>query len=316
MAVMIAFLLDSVLGDPYWLPHPIRLMGRLIAWTEKKLYREKDTDIVKMRKGGILVAFLLLSAVACPVAMLWGLYRWHFFAGFTAEVILCYYMLAARCLMTESGKVYSALKENDIEKARQAVSMIVGRDTERLDEEGIIKAAVETVAENTSDGVTGPLFYMALLGAAGGLFYKTVNTMDSMLGYKNDRYLYFGRVAAKLDDMVNYLPSRMTAWLMIAAAFLLRYDGRGAIRIWRRDRRKHLSPNAAQTEAVCAGALGLSLAGDAWYFGKLYKKQTIGDHVRDITPEDITRANRLMYVTAVMMAVLSTVVRWSLCFLF
>ena len=178
--------------------------------------------------------------------------------------------------------------------------MIVGRDTQNLTKEGVAKAAIETVAENTSDGVIAPMLYTALGGPVLGFLYKAVNTMDSMVGYKNDRYLHFGRAAAKLDDVVNFLPARISALLMIGAAFLSgkSYNGRQAWCIWHRDSRKHASPNSAQTESVCAGALGIQLAGDASYFGKVVKKPYIGDPKRQVEYEDIRRANRLMNRTA------------------
>ena len=197
-------------------------------------------------------------------------------------------------------KVYAEVKKGDLPRARKAVSMIVGRDTQCLDEAGVVKAAVETVAENTSDGVTAPLLFMMIGGAPLGFFYKAVNTMDSMIGYKDEKYLYLGRCAAKMDDVLNYIPARLSAFLMIAAAWVLKMDARGAWRIYLRDRRKHASPNSAQTEAVCAGALQIRLAGDAWYFGKLYKKDYIGDDIRPVEAEDIPRADRLMYGTAVL----------------
>ena len=201
------------------------------------------------------------------------------------------------------------MNEKDVEKARQAVSMIVGRDTKPLDEKGIVKAAVETVAENTSDGVTAPMFYTMLGGAAAGFFYKAANTMDSMIGYKNDKYINFGRFAARLDDVLNFIPSRLTALLMIVSAGMLRFDMKNAWKIWRRDRRNHASPNSAQTEAVCAGALDVRLAGDAYYFGELHKKPFIGDDIRQIENEDIRRANRLMYCTSALMLIICTAVR-------
>ena len=206
-------------------------------------------------------------------------------------------------------KVYRAISENDTEKARTAVSMIVGRDTKPLDRNGIIRAAVETVAENTSDGVTAPMLYMGLGGAVLGFFYKAANTMDSMIGYTGEKYLHIGKFAAKLDDVLNYIPSRLTALLMIFSAGILRLDMKNAWRIWRRDRRNHASPNSAQTEAVCAGALDVRLAGDAYYFGELHKKPFIGDNIREIENEDIRRANRLMYCTSALMLILCTVVR-------
>lgn len=262
------------------------------------------------RTAGVILSVIVLSvSTALPAVLLFVCYRLHFWLGIVGESAMCYYLLAARCLRDESMKVYRALAAGDTEGARRAVSMIVGRDTDALTAEGITKAAVETVAENTSDGVTAPMFYIMLGGAAAGFFYKAANTMDSMLGYKNERYLRFGCFSAKLDDALNYLPSRLTALLMILSAYLSGMDGGNAYRIWRRDRLNHASPNSAQTEAVCAGALGVMLAGDAVYFGKLVKKQTIGDDLRRVTPEDIPAANRLMYVTSVLMLLLTLTFR-------
>ena len=213
---------------------------------------------------------------------------------------MTYQILAAKCLKTESMNVYHCLKHESLEASRRAVSMIVGRDTNVLDEIGVAKAAIETVAENTSDGVIAPMLYTAIGGPVLGLLYKAVNTMDSMVGYKNERYLYFGRAAAKLDDVANYIPARLSAYMMILAAYCggKDYSGRQAFAIWKRDNRKHASPNSAQTEAACAGALGIRLAGDACYFGKILKKPYIGDALRPVEFEDIRRANHLMYGTA------------------
>ncbi len=213
---------------------------------------------------------------------------------------MTYQILAAKCLKVESMKVYRRLREGNLAEARKAVSMIVGRDTERMDEEGVAKAAIETVAENTSDGVIAPMLYAAVGGPVLGFFYKAVNTMDSMVGYKNEKYLYFGRAAARLDDLVNYIPARVSAGLMILAAYWGGKDlsGKDARRIYKRDRRRHASPNSAQTESVCAGALGVRLAGDAFYSGRLVKKPYIGDALRRVEYEDIPRAVRLMYLTA------------------
>ena len=300
------FILDSVIGDPYNIPHPIRLIGRLIAGLEKAVRRR----FKNLRLGGALLALTVIAvSTALPLALLLVCYRVNIVLGAVAESVLCCYMLAARCLCRESMKVCRAAESGDIEEARRAVSMIVGRDTAVLDRDGIIRAAVETVAENTSDGVTAPLFYMGLGGAVGAFFYKSVNTMDSMIGYKNEKYADIGWFAAKLDDVLNYIPSRLTALLMAAAAPVLGLDGHGALRIWRRDRRKHASPNSAQTESACAGALHVRLAGDAWYFGKLHKKPYIGDDDRPIESGDIRRANRLMYGASVMMLVIAAALR-------
>ena len=286
-------LLDLLFGDPVWLYHPVRLIGNWITWAERQLRKVCGSHL--MAAGGVLWVMTALMAFLIPFALL-ALAGWlHPALRFLLETFWCFQILAARSLSSESRKVYEKLKESDLPGARRAVSMIVGRDTEKLTEEGVTKAAVETVAENTSDGVTAPLIYMMIGGAPLGFLYKAVNTMDSMLGYKNDRYLYFGRIPAKMDDIFNYIPARITGLLMTAAAFLTGLDGKNAWRIYRRDRRKHASPNAAQTESVCAGALGVQLAGDAVYFGKVYKKEFIGDALRRIEPEDIQRTGRLMY---------------------
>lgn len=305
--ILAGFALDLILGDPYNFPHPVRLIGTLISSLENKMRKLFSGN---ERLGGTVLAVTVLSvSLLISAAILYAFYRVNKWLGIAAETVMCYYLLAAKCLKEESMKVYSAMAENDVPKARKAVSMIVGRDTENLDEKGIIKAAVETVAENASDGVTAPIFYIMLFGAAGGFFYKAANTMDSMLGYKNEKYLNFGRFAARLDDFLNFIPSRITALLMIFSAYILGFNGKNAYKIWRRDRFNHASPNSAQTESVCAGALEIMLAGDAYYFGKLCKKKTIGDGIRPVENADIIRANRLMYCTSVMMLFISAAFR-------
>lgn len=306
MPIIIGFVIDSFIGDPYNLPHPIRLIGRLISKLEKFIRRR----FRNLHAGGVFLALtvIFISAVV-PFFILYFYYRLNIIFGILIEGIFCYYLIAPKCLRNESMKVYSAIKIKDTEKARKAVSMIVGRDTQCLDESGIIKAAVETVAENTSDGVTAPIMYMSLGGAVFGFIYKSVNTMDSMIGYKNDKYINLGRFAAKLDDAFNFIPSRLTAAVMILSAYILGMNGKNAFRIWKRDRRKHASPNSAQTEAVCAGALEIRLAGDAYYFGKLHKKEYIGDDIRPIENEDIRRANRLMYCTSIIVLIVSVSIR-------
>ena len=296
-AMVAGFLLDFLLGDPYWLPHPIRAIGSLIGWLEHKWNHPEEKN---SRKGTVMV-FLVLAVTGSVTFLLWaGAYRVHPLLGVVVESIMTYQILATKCLKTESMKVYDALQKKDLEAARKAVSMIVGRDTQSLDETGIAKAAIETVAENTSDGVIAPMLYTAIGGPVLGFLYKAVNTMDSMVGYKSERYLYFGRTAARLDDAVNYIPARISAVLMTAACFLCGadYDGKRAWRIYKRDRYQHASPNSAQTEAVCAGALGIRLAGSASYFGKLVEKPYIGDAERAVETEDIKRANHLLYLTA------------------
>lgn len=298
-ACVTGFLLDFIFGDPVWLYHPVRVIGNFISFGERKLRGIfGKTEKGELAAGTVLWFLTAGFSFVIPFLVLWGAQRLHPALRFLIESFWCYQILAARCLVRESGKVYDRLKEKDLPGARKAVSMIVGRDTENLTEEGVTKAAVETVAENTSDGVTAPLLFLILGGAPFGFLYKAVNTMDSMLGYKNEKYLYFGRFPAKMDDVFNFIPSRITALFMIVAAFLTGMDGKNAWKIWKRDRRKHASPNSAQTESVCAGALRVRLAGDAVYFGKLHKKEYLGDPLRPIEPEDIRRAGRLMYVTA------------------
>ena len=307
LPLFIGAVLDCLIGDPHCMPHPIRLIGRLISAAEAFVRKRFAGDL---RRGGLFLAVtVLLISAAVPLILLIICYSINIWLGAAAEGIMCYYLMAARSLYDESMKVYKAAASGDTEGARNAVSMIVGRDTDVLDEKGIIRAAVETVAENTSDGVTAPLLYMALGGAVLGYFYKAANTMDSMIGYRNEKYADIGRAAARLDDVLNYLPSRLTALAMILCAPFLGMDGRRAYRIWKRDRRKHASPNSAQTEAACAGALGVRLAGDAYYFGELHKKEYIGDAVRYIENEDIRRANRLMFGSSALFFAAAVTVR-------
>ena len=299
LSVFAGFLLDCLLGDPLSAAHPVVLMGKLISFLEKKLRSRFPKTPQGERTAGTIMALLVpLVSAGAGLLLLYLAWRVHPWAYFAVSAFLCWQCFAARCLMTEAKKVVTCLETQGLAAGRRQVAMLVGRDTENLSEEQVIKAAVETVAENTSDGVVAPLLWMVLFGAAGGLLYKAINTMDSMVGYKNDRYLHFGRAAAKLDDGANYIPARLSALAMIGAAFLLKLDGRGAWRVWRRDRRNHASPNSAQTESACAGALGVRLGGDASYFGQLYKKPTIGDPRRPIERADVHRVCNLMYGTS------------------
>ena len=298
-AVLGGFVLDALFGDPAWLPHPVVYMGKAISKLEKFLRPRLPKTPQGELLGGAIVAFclpvgtFLLTGLVC-----WGAARLHPLLGLAVQMFWCGQALAARGLVQESTNVYKELQKPDLPGARKAVSRIVGRDTAELTAEGVTKAAVETVAENASDGVIAPLLYMLIGGAPLALTYKAINTMDSMLGYKNEKYLYFGRVPAKLDDVANYIPSRLAGLLWVAAAAFTHNDAKGAWKIWRRDRRNHASPNSAQTESACAGALGVQLAGPAYYFGEYYAKPTIGDALRPIEPEDILRANQMMYVAS------------------
>ena len=300
-AVLGGFVLDALFGDPAWLPHPVVYMGKAISKLEKFLRPRLSKTPQGELLGGAIVAFclpvgtFLLTGLVC-----WGAARLHPLLGLAVQMFWCGQALAARGLVQESTNVYKELKKPDLPGARKAVSRIVGRDTAELTAEGVTKAAVETVAENASDGVIAPLLYMLIGGAPLALTYKAINTMDSMLGYKNEKYLYFGRVPAKLDDVANYIPSRLAGLLWVAAAAFTHNDAKGAWKIWRRDRRNHASPNSAQTESACAGALGVQLAGPAYYFGEYYAKPTIGDALRPIEPEDILRANRMMVAESIL----------------
>ena len=298
-AVVGGFVLDALFGDPAWLPHPVVFMGKAIARLEGFLRPRLPKTPKGEVLGGAIVAFCLpVGTLLFAGAVCRGAARLHPLLGLAVQMFWCAQALAARGLVQESTNVYKELIKPDLPAARRAVSRIVGRDTAALTAEGVTKAAVETVAENASDGVIAPLFYMFLGGAPLALTYKAINTMDRMLGYKNEKYLYFGRVPAKLDDAANYIPSRLAGLLWVVAAAFTRNDAKGAWKIWRRDRRRHASPNSAQTESACAGALGVQLAGPAYYFGQYYPKLTIGDALRPIEPEDILRANRMMYVAS------------------
>lgn len=316
-AFIAGFVLDLLIGDPHFIPHPVRLIGSLISFCDKRLncdagynISEKKLNLIKYKRGMLLAFTVIFATFAISVIIIVAAYSINLYAGVIAEAVMTWQILATKCLRVESMRVYDALRTDGVDAGRRAVSMIVGRDTSVLDAAGVTRAAVETIAENTSDGVIAPMLYTAIGGPVLGFVYKAVNTMDSMLGYKNDKYMYFGRFAARLDDVVNFIPARISAYLMIAAAFIggRQFDGKNAYRIFKRDRFNHASPNSAQTESVCAGALRVQLAGDAVYFGKLVKKKYIGDGLREIEYEDIKRANRLMYITAFLCELLSVAV--------
>lgn len=333
-AMGIGFLLDCIFGDPHSMLHPVRWIGQLITALERKLRPKQGSKAsgVQILAGSVLVILVLIITGGSVWCLRTLAYRISYMAGVLIDGISFYYCIAPRSLYLESMAVYEALPEdcrNQEEESSAALSqkqkteeddgmlttsrsrlaMIVGRDTKQLSAEGIIKAAVETVAENTSDGVTAPILYMALGGPVLSFLYKAVNTMDSMLGYHNDTYEYFGKAAARMDDIWNYIPSRLTAYAMILGALLTGMDWKNGYRIYKRDRRKHKSPNSAQTESVCAGVLNVQLAGDASYFGKIVHKPNIGDALRKIEREDIRRANQLMYTAAVIVLLLAMELR-------
>lgn len=297
--------MDLIFGDPHWLPHPICLIGNMIGFLERNLRKLLAPNPTALLAGGaLMVIIVLVVSFAVPYYILQLAEAVSQWLRFGLETIMFYQIFATKCLRDESMKVFTALDNNDLADARVKLSWIVGRDTKNLSAEEVTKGAVETVAENTADGIIAPMLYMFLGGAPLAFLYKGINTMDSMVGYKNDKYLYFGRCAAKLDDLANLIPARIAGLVMIIAAFLVGLNGPGAWKIFWRDRYHHLSPNSAMTESVTAGALNIQLGGDHYYFGKLVHKETIGDDIRPVCPQDIMQANRLLYMTAVVSLIL------------
>ncbi len=302
IAFVSGFILDLLFGDPHFMPHPVKVMGRLIGFLTKKL----NNGSGRKAKGFLMMLFLIVFSGGMSFLVLFFAYDLNQYFGIVVEAVMTYQCLAIKQLRRESMLVYRELKKNDLTNGRKAVSMIVGRDTDKLDEEGVTKAAVETVAENTSDGIIAPMLFLAIGGPVLGMIYKAVNTMDSMVGYRNEEFGEFGFFPAKTDDVLNYLPARISAVFMISACSTGRdFDAKNAYRIWKRDRRKHASPNSAQTEAVAAGALHVQLAGDASYFGEIHHKEFIGDPDRTPETEDIKRMNDLMYATAFLGEIIS-----------
>ena len=322
-SILFGFLLDCLFGDPHFFPHIVRFMGKEISFLEKLLLNKKNTPFIQRFKGFFLVLIVIFTAFIVPQGIFFLAKKISGFFCLGLESFFCYQCIAARSLFSESMKVASELNHGSLDSARKALSMIVGRDTNVLDKKGVAKAAVETVAENTNDGVIAPLFYMILFGASGAIIYKAINTMDSMIAYKNEKYIHFGFFAAKLDDLANFLPARLSAVLMILASACLsllplkaKIHFLNAIKIFSRDRYKHASPNSAQTESVCAGALGVRLAGDAIYEGILEKKEFIGDELREIESKDIFLANLLMYLTTILLLAGSLTVKIMLRYTF
>lgn len=297
VVVFVGYLLELIIGYGFnW--HPIMFIGNMISFFEKKLRKAfPNTEKGERRAGFFLVIIIVFLSTVIPAAILAVCFWIHRILGMTVEILMCYSIFATHSLKKESMKVYKALENDGLEAGQKAVAMIVGRDTNVLDEKGVVKATVETIAENSADGIIAPLIYMVIGGPVLGFFYKAINTMDSMVAYKNDKYINFGRTAAILDDIANFVPSRLAGIFMIISSSFAGFNMKNAAKIWRRDRFKHASPNSAQTEAVMAGALEVQLAGDAQYFNKVYKKPFIGDPIRPIEVEDIVRANKLLYFT-------------------
>jgi len=299
--ILIAFILDCIIGDPQNPFHPIRFIGGGIALGIKAFKRAKiKSHTAQFISGAVLTIVIVALSFAATKLITWGFYRINWWAGLVVEAVICYFLIAAKALKVESMKVYYALAAGDLDGARRYLSFIVGRETKCLDEKGITTAAVETVSENLSDGVIAPLIFIFIGGAPLGMAYKAVNTLDSMIGYRNEDYEYFGKFAARLDDVVNFIPARISAFIMMVGSVFVGSDIKGAARIYARDRRNHKSPNSAQTESVCAGALGIRLGGDSYYHGKLVHKPIIGDDVNTPAPSHIKAANRLMYAAVIL----------------
>ena len=309
VAIVTGFILDLIFGDPHSLPHPICLIGNLISFLERnlrKIFGFSNNGL--LFGGGVLVLIVISTCFVLPYALLYLAGMVNPWLAFALETLMFYQIFATKCLRDESMKVYYALQKGDLDEARLMLSWIVGRDTKNLTEAEVTKGAVETIAENTADGIIAPMFYMFLGGAPLAFLYKGINTMDSMVGYKNEKYLYFGRCAAKLDDVANFIPARITGLLMIGAAYFLNLDVQGAWKTFWRDRYNHLSPNSAMTESVAAGALNIQLGGGHFYFGKWVHKDTIGDDIRPVKAEDIVATNNLLYMTAILSLILFTLI--------
>lgn len=316
IATVIGFIIDLIIGDPVFPLHPVRLIGRLITFLENKLRKPNDTSAGDIRRGSAVATLtvVITGACVCLVVLVCG---WiNRYLQLTVEALLCWSVLSAKDMTVESRAVYDALDNQDLPRARQALSMIVGRDTSALNEEEIVKATVETIAENTNDGEIAPLFYLLFGGPVFGFIYKAVNTLDSMIAYRDEKYFYFGRAAALADDVMNYLPSRIAATLMIISAGALGFDKENAVRVHRRDAKLHDSPNSAQTEAVLAGALNISLAGFISYRGVLTHKPELGDPLRKADKEDILKANQIMFMASCLMMGVFVVVRFIVYFIF
>ncbi len=311
LSFVLGYLLDLLFGDPRSLYHFVQFEGKLISIFDRMLNRSPNSRFYSRAAGIVLwilsvgITFFLIYMIINVGASI------NPYLGLFFETFFVYQCLATHSLKKESMYVHSAIEKNDLIDARLKLSYIVGRDTDNLDFEGIMKADVETIAENTSDGVISPIFYMALFGVYGGVFCKLVNTLDSMVGYKNDRYRYFGTFSARMDDVIQFIPARLTAVLMIAASFILRYDSKNGIKIFRRDRYKHASMNSAQSEATAAGILDVQLAGDAIYGGIVKKKPSIGDPIKKIDKNDIVRANRLLYLSSSIAFIITAIIMYG-----
>lgn len=307
MEILTGYILDLIFGDPYSFPHPVRFIGKLIRFTEAKI-----RQVAHFKKGLKIGGFVLWAVTVFTtyfiVSAIVKISSIHPILYFVVNSFLIYTTLATKCLADEAYKIYKVLQTGDLVASRKQLSYIVGRDTEHLSESEIIRATVETVAENTVDGIIAPLFYAFIGGAPLAFAYKAINTLDSTVGYKNEKYGDIGFASAKIDDVANFIPARITAFLMMFASFFLRLDYKSCIGIAIRDRKNHKSPNCAYPEGAVAGALGIQLGGTNVYFGEVVYKPTIGDKTREIESEDIRRTNQIMYATSLVGLILFGVI--------
>ena len=306
--IIIALVIDYILGDPYNYPHPVKYIGKLISFFDKNMRIVFKTPKMLKFAGFLTVIITVSVSFFTAYFIIYSLKRINPILGYIAEIIIMWNCIALRCLDTEVMKIYNSLKERDIEKARKQISYLVSRDTESLDEKGIVKATFETATENITDGIISPILYIIIGGAPLGIAYKAINTIDSMIGYKNEKYADFGFFGAKLDDVVNFIPARLTGFAMVIFAFITGKDYKNGYRIMIRDHNKSKSPNAGWTESVVAGVLGIELSGPTVYFGKVVHKDTIGDNVNEINYEHIKTTTDFMYGATLVVLFMGVVV--------
>jgi len=295
--IILGYTMDLFIGDPYWLFHPVRWIGQLILLLEKRLLKEESGNKQKF-KGLLLLIIVSSLSFVIPFYLLRLAFKVHMLLGLFVEAFMIYQIFATKCLDVETKKVYKALKNGDITEARKAISYLVSRDTESMTDEDIIKASIETIAENLGDGVIAPMFFVVIGGAPLGWYYKSVNTLDSMVGYKNDKFNHYGYCSAKWDDVLNYVPARLTAIFILIAGLFLRLNLKNGIKMLKRDKHNHSSPNSAFPESAAAGLLDIQLGGKASYFGEVSMKPTMGDKNKTIHVEDLYKTKQLLYVTS------------------
>ncbi|WP_434798449.1 adenosylcobinamide-phosphate synthase CbiB [Terrisporobacter vanillatitrophus] len=305
LSIYTGYALDLIIGDPYSLPHPVRFIGKLISFVEKQI-RKITTSDKGLKVAGFILWFVVVGVTLGSTSIVLRLFQFNKVAYFLVNSILIYTTLATKCLKDESEKIYKVLKTGDLEKSRIQLSYIVGRDTTNLNEKEIVRATVETVAENTVDGIIAPLFYGFIGGAPLAMAYKAINTLDSTVGYKNDKYYYLGFASAKIDDIANYIPARLGVILLSLGSLFIGFNFKDALKIGIRDRKNHKSPNCAFSEGAVAGALGIQLGGTNVYFGQEVYKPTIGDKKREIEIEDIVRTNKIMYSSSIISIIIFT----------